>query len=638
MSHTTDFIDPKTAKTIAGLFCERVRRTPHACAYQRFNEEEHRFAGITWEEVFRLAAHWQAALERENLLPGDRVAVALKNCPEWALFDLAALGLGLVTVPLSAGDRPENFVYILEETGSKVLLIDEKEQWLPIEEIGGCISGIQRIVMLHPNAFPGSHSNIYKAEDVSAEFSEKYRGGPNRTNDDIRSWTNSSRDPRLSSLAEWLPEKAGRFLINCRESVELATIVFTSGTTGKPKGVMLSHSNILENAFACLQREPIYPNDLFLSFLPLSHTFERTAGYYLPMMAGACVAYAQSVDKLSEDLLEVQPTILISVPRIYERIHHKIVASLEEKPALVRYLFHRTVNTGWKRFLHLQGREKWKPLLLLWPLLKRIVARRVTAVFGGRLRLSISGGAPLSLLFARVFIGLGLNILQGYGLTETSPVISFNTTDDNIPATVGKPLPGVESAIAADGELLVRGPNIMLGYWRNQDATNAAIDSNGYFHTGDIAQLKESGHLTIVGRIKEILVLSTGEKVPPQDIELAIAANPLFEQVMVVGEGRPYLAALVVLNRLLWQKLAAGHGLDTDQVEFVTGKHVEAILLSEIARLTTRFPAYAQIRRVYASLYAWKTQEGLITTTIKLRRMEILGKFRKEVELLYKGH
>jgi long-chain acyl-CoA synthetase len=262
----------------------------------------------------------------------------------------------------------------------------------------------------------------------------------------------------------------------------------------------------------------------------------------------------------------------------------------------------------------------------------------VTAGLGGRLRLSISGGAPLSFPIARFFIGLGLNILQGYGLTETSPVISFNATDDNIPDTVGKTLPGVESTIAADGELLVRGPSIMLGYWHNKDATNTAIDSNGYFHTGDIVQLKENGHLTITGRIKEILVLSTGEKVPPQDIELAIAANPLFEQTMAVGEGRPYLAALVVLNRLLWKKLAAGHGIHADQLESLVGRRVEAILLSEIARQTTRFPAYVQIRRVYASFSSWTAQDGLITTTMKLRRMEILEKFKQEVDILYKGH
>jgi long-chain acyl-CoA synthetase len=356
------------------------------------------------------------------------------------------------------------------------------------------------------------------------------------------------------------------------------------------------------------------------------------------MMSGACVAHTRSVEKLSEDLLEVRPTILISVPRIYERVHKKIGAELEEKPAPIRRLFYLTVNTGWKRFLYLQGRGGWTPQFLLWPFLGRTVANRVRAGFGGRLRMSISGGAPLALHIARVFIGLGLNLLQGYGLTETSPVISFNTTDDNIPGTVGRPLPGVEAAIAANGELLVRGPSIMLGYWQNAEATGVAIDSDGFLHTGDLARMDESDHIVIAGRLKDIIVLSTGEKVPPEDVEMAIAVNPLFEQVMVAGEGRPYLAALVVLNRPRWEKLAASHSVAWDQTEQLAGSGVEHILLSEIARQTTRFPEYAQIRRVHPTLTPWRMQDGLVTTTLKLRRKELQSRFEREVESLFRGH
>jgi long-chain acyl-CoA synthetase len=638
MPRTTDIIDPKTAKTIAGLFRERVRRTPHACAYRRFNAQEHRFEEITWEEVFRLAACWQAALGREGLLPGDRVAVMLKNCLEWVLLDLAALGLGLVTVPLFANDRPENSAYILKETGSRFVLIEEEQQWLSVEEVAGRLPGIERIVTLNRICPSNPDSDACKGEEASRTQTKASRVGSDETGANGRSETNSRRDPRLSELAAWLPEKGGGYIVNCRESAELATVVYTSGATGMPKGVMLSHANILENAFACLRRESIYPDDLFLSFLPLSHTFERTVGYYIPMMAGACVAYVRSIDKLSEDLLEVRPTILISVPRIYERIHRKIVVGLESKPAPVRRLFYLTVHTGWKRFLRLQGRGAWTPLLMLWPLLNKTVASRMTAGLGGRLRLSISGGAPLALPIARVFIGLGLNLLQGYGLTETSPVISVNTTDDNVPTTAGRLLPGVESAIAAGGELLVRGPNVMLGYWHNRESTEAAIDPDGYLHTGDVARMDESDHLTIAGRLKEIIVLSTGEKVPPGNLELAIAVNPLFEQVMVVGEGRPYLAALVVLNHLQWEKLAAGHGIASDGLDLLAGDRVENILLSEIAERISRFPGYAQIRRVHATLIPWGLQDGLITATLKLRRKELLARFESEIESLFKGH
>jgi long-chain acyl-CoA synthetase len=519
------------------------------------------------------------------------------------LFDLAALGLGLVTVPLFVNDRPENFTHILEQTGARLLLIEGVEQWQRIEQADGRLAGIERIVTLQRVCYP-----------------------------------NAQCDPRLTELAAWLPAAKGGYVVHPGDPAKLATIVYTSGTTGLPKGVMLSHANILANAWAGLQQVAVHTDDLFLSFLPLSHTLERTVGYFIPMMAGACVAHVRSIDKLAEDLVMVRPSVINSVPRIYERIHTRIVAGLDEKPAPVRFLFYLAVNAGWKRFLHLQGRAAWSPLLLLWPLLKKIVADRMTARLGGRLRLAISGGAPLSPSIARVFIGLGVNILQGYGLTETSPVISVNTLEDNLPATVGRPLPGVEVKVADNGELLVRGPTVMLGYWRDPEATAAAIDGDGWFRSGDLARIDEDGHITITGRLKEIIVLSTGEKVPPEDLEVAIAVNHLFEQVLVVGEGRPFLAALVVLDDRQWGDLARSLGIPSDRADLLNSDRVEQYLLAEIARRTARFPGYAQVRRVHATLTPWGVQEGLITATLKLRRKQLLEKFAREVEALYEGH
>lgn len=601
MTQATDIIDPKTAGTIPGLFLERVRRTPRAAAYKRFIEEEHCCAEVSWAEVRELAARWQDALSREGLRPGDRVAVMMKNSLEWVLFDLAALGLGLVTVPLFANDRAENFAFILEETGARLILIEGVEQWQRIMQVNHRLGAIERIV----------------AVDRVCE---------------------TVCDLRLAELKTWLPETGGEYAVHDGAPEDLVTIVYTSGTTGSPKGVMLSHANILANAFAGLQQVPVYPDDLFLSFLPLSHTLERTVGYYVPMMAGACVAHVRSIDKLSEDLLAVRPTILISVPRIYERVHARIMVGLDEKPAVMRRIFYLAVNAGWKRYLRREERDGRTPLSLLWPLLKRGVADRVLARLGGRVRLAICGGAPLAHPIARVFIGLGLNLLQGYGLTETSPVVSVNTTGDNLPATVGRPLPGVEVKVADNEELLVKGPNLMLGYWRNDAATEAAIDRDGWFHTGDLARIDPSGHICITGRLKEIIVLSTGEKVPPEDLELAIAVNPLFEQVMVVGEGRPYLAALVVLNERGWEKLASRIGIPPDRSELIADDRVEQALLAEIGRRIARFPGYAHIRRVHATLSPWTVQEGLITATLKLRRKELLEQFAEEVEALYAGH
>jgi long-chain acyl-CoA synthetase len=649
MNRPSDIIDPKTAGTLPGLFRERVQRTPGACAYQRFDPEGRCCEKVFWRELPAQAARWQAALRREGLHPGDRVAVMLKNGLEWVLFDLAAIGLGLVTVPLFVNDRPENFSYILEQTGARLLLIEGIEQWQRIEEVSDRLTAIERIVTLQPVCFPNSYSGVYQGgeEETTQTLagtdlkSVPGRGDSDEANAGRRSKTDSEDaecDPRLAGLKSWLPEGDGEYEVRECGPEELATIVYTSGTTGMPKGVMLSHGNILENAFAGLQRVAIYPDDLFLSFLPLSHSFERTAGYYLPMMAGACVAHVRSIDKLGEDLLLIRPTVLISVPRIFERVHTRIMAGLEEKPLLMRRLFYLTVNAGWKSFLHRQGRGGWTPLLLLRPLLQRLVADRILAGLGGRLRLAISGGAPLSPPIARVFIGLGLNLLQGYGLTETSPVISVNTVDDNLPATVGRPYPGVEARVADNGELLVRGPNVMLGYWRNQTATEAVIDREGWLHTGDQARLDADGHISITGRLKGILVLSTGEKVPPADIEMAIAVNPLFEQVLVAGEGRPFLVALVVLNERQWTKLAGRLGIPAERTDLLNNHEVEQALLGEIARRISRFPGYARIRRVHAMLSPWGVQEGLITATLKLRRRELLERFAREVEALYAGH
>ncbi|KAF0219323.1 MAG: long-chain acyl-CoA [Geobacteraceae bacterium] len=601
MKRETDIIDPKTAGTLAGLLRERVRRSPQAPAYLRFAEEENRWEEISWEEVAKRAALWQGAFRKENLRSGDRVAVMLRNSLEWVLFDLAATGLGLVTVPLFVNDRPENFASILEETGARLLLIEGVEQWERIERVSKRLVGIRRIVTLQP-------------------VCEK------------------DCDPRLCEVGKWLPKHGDEFAVRNCEPEELATVVYTSGTTGNPKGVMLSHANILENAHAGLKLVTVYPDDLFLSFLPLSHTLERTVGFYVPMMTGACVAHVRSIEKLAEDLVAVRPTVLVAVPRIFERVHRKIMEELDEKPPLARKLFFLTVAVGWMRFKHLQGRAGWAPLLPLWPLLRRAVASRVTARLGGRLRFAISGGAPLSPSVARVFIGLGVNILQGYGLTETSPVISVNTIEDNMPATVGLPFPGVEVKTAADEELLVRGPNVMLGYWRNEEATKAVIDDDGWLHTGDMARIDAKGHIRITGRIKEIIVLSTGEKVPPEDIEVAIVQNHLIEQALVVGEGRPYLGAIVVLNERQWVKLAARLGIDPDDSNMLDNEKVQRAVLERIAVRLKRFPGYAQVRRVFVTLSPWSVQEGLITATLKLRRKALLARFAGKVESLYTGH
>lgn len=595
MNRQTDIITPEVAGTLPALFRERVRRSPDACAYRHFTRDERCCETVTWEEVAARAARWQEAMRQEGLQAGDRVAIMLRNGLEWVLFDLAALGLGLVMVPLFANDRPENVAFIMEETGARLLLMDGASHRDRIRELLPRLAGVERIVSMAPMG--------------------------------------TLADPRLVELDRWLPEAAAGYDAGAWPPEALATIVYTSGTTGPPKGVMLSHANIIDNAFASISRVPVFPDDRFLSFLPLSHTLERTVGYYIPLMAGACVTHVRSLETLADDFKMVRPTIIIAVPRVFERVYGRLSGRLAAEPRWRRRLFNLTVEMGWQRF---QG--SWSPRLILWPLLKRLVADQVMAALGGRVRVTISGGAPLNPEVARVFISLGLPILQGYGLTETSPTVSVNTEDDNRPDTVGRPIPGVEVKTAGNGELLIRGPGLMAGYWRNPAATAAAIDREGWFHSGDQATIDETGRIRITGRLKEIIVLANGEKVPPADLELAIAVDPLFEQVLVLGEGRPFLAALVVLNRGQWERLADRLGLDRQQPAVPPDDRVEQLLLERIAARLARFPGYAKIRRVWATSTPWEVDEGLLTATMKLRRQQLLKRFAPEIERLYEGH
>jgi long-chain acyl-CoA synthetase len=445
----------------------------------------------------------------------------------------------------------------------------------------------------------------------------------------------AAADPRVVVAEDWLPDKAPGLEQRGGDPDALATIVYTSGTTGRPKGVMLSHRNILSNTHSVLTAIDCYEQDVFLSFLPLSHTLERTGGYYLPMMAGACVAFSRSVAQLAEDMQSIRPTVIIAVPRVFERIYHRILDQLRNRPVPVRWLFRLAVASGWRAFLREQGRGGWHPLLLLWPFLRRKVAAPVLAKLGGRLRAAASGGAALPRGVAHTFISLGLPLLQGYGLTETSPVISFNPLKDNIPESVGIPLRGVQLRIGAEDELLVKGENVMLGYWNNHAATAKVLTPDGWLHTGDQARL-DGRHIYITGRLKDILVLSNGEKVPPADMEMALAMDPLFEQVVVLGEGHSYLTALVVLSADLWPALAREQGLDPDRSESLDDPQLHKMILQRMRSALHDFPGYAKIRRVTLTLEPWSVDNGLLTPTLKVKRSMVVTRYREAIDGMYR--
>ena len=595
-----DVITPEQAGTLHGLFVERARRTPDKVAYRYFQQNVWR--NITWREMLVEVARWQAAFLRENLAAGDRVAIMLRNCPQWVMFEQAAMSLGLVVVPMYTVDRPDNIAYIVNDAQVKVLLFETDTQWQALRTVIEQLKCVQRFVSL-----------------------DKVAG---------------NTDPRLQCTDEW--RRAQAVLQAERERKykcdELATIMYTSGTTGKPKGVMLSHHNIVYNAYAGLQTFPVNTDDTMLSFLPLSHAFERTAGCYMSMMAGATVAYARSIPLLADDLKIIRPTILVAVPRIYERIYNAIHTILEEVPPLRHRLFTFAVDVGWDRFEYQQGRGAWSPKLLLWPLLKVLVADKVMDRLGGRLRLSISGGAALPPKVSRLFIALGLPLVQGYGMTETSPVVSVNRVEHNLPSTVGQPLEGIAVRIGAQNALLVKGPCNMLGYWNNPDATAAMIDADGWLNTGDTASINASGHITITGRLKEIIVMSNGEKVPPADMEEAILRDNLFDQVMVHGEGHPALVVLAVVNPEKWRALSQQVGVRADMPESLHDTRVEQQVLQRIAEQIKVFPGYARVRRVLLLTEPWSIENGMLTPTLKLKRASVAVRFAKEIEQLYQGH
>ncbi len=596
-----DIVSAEIAGTLDGLLYQRVRRTPEARAYCHFDTASKQWRDTSWRDVGNAVARWRAAFAAEGLQPGERVAVHLRNSREWVYFDQAALACGLVVVPLYTDDRPDNIAYILKDSAVRVLLVQDATNWRRLAPALAQHGELQRVLILN------------RPEVVASEV---------------------AADERIQFVADWLPFQANALAPRKGDPHALASIVYTSGTTGRPKGVMLSHHNMLAIAHSSLTMIDCFQEDLFLSFLPLSHTLERTAGYYLPMMAGATVAYSRSISQLAEDLQQVRPTVLIAVPRIFERVFGRIQGQMARKTALARALFRYTTEVGWHRFEREQRRAGWRPKLLAWPLLRRLVAGKVTEKLGGRLRLAVSGGAALALPVARTFIGLGVPILQGYGLTETSPVISVNVPDDNSPDSVGVPLNGVEVRIGENDELLVKTPGMMQGYWNNHAATAEVIDSGGWLHTGDQARI-ENGHIYITGRIKDILVLSNGEKIPPMDMELAICLDPLIDQALIIGEGRPYLAAIVVLNPDGWLGLAHHYGLDPYDDASLSNNKLRSHLQKAIKEQLRDFPGYAKVRRVILVRDPWTVDNGLLTPTLKVKRAQVLEHFERDIEALY---
>lgn len=592
-----DTINCAEAQTLDEMFRERVRRSPEKIAYTQYDQAEQSWVNYSWSEMATQVERWQVAFREGGLKKGDRVAVCYPNSVDWIVFDQAALRLGLVVVPLYTADRADNIAYVIANAGARLALFANAALWTEVQASDEDVSCVETALV----------------------------------------FTGNSDDADVVLVEQWLPEHGQHFERGVTDPDDLASIVYTSGTTGRPKGVMLSHRNMLSNAYNGMRSMALTTEDSLLSFLPLSHTFERTVGYYAAMMSGSQVTFNRSIPELANDLLDIKPTVIISVPRIFERIHNKMSAALAEMSPIKRFLFGMAMKVGWHKFCVQQGSKSWHPRLLLAGVFNMTVAKQARARFGGRLNYAIVGGAPLSFEVAKTFTSLGIPLLQGYGLTEFSPVISVNTLRQNRPDSIGLLLRGGTAKLMEKNELWVKGDSVMLGYWRNDEATDQVIvedDSGRWLRTGDCASVDEQGYLRIVGRLKEILVLANGEKIPPADIEAAIARNPLFSNVMVVGEGLSYLSALVVLNKRMLSKVCKQHNWPENDVP---SEALNAYLLSLIPEQMSDFPGYARIRRVHVCDSDWTVEDGLLTPTLKLKRAKIMARYADGIDAMYAG-
>lgn len=588
--------------TLPQLLVNSVERYGEREALRQFDKETKSWHSLSYAQLMARVMEWRRAYAAMNLERGTRIGILMPNSIDHACADQAALANGLVPVPLHAIDTPGASAFILSDSRAQVLVTNKLTRWKQIQAAGGDLQDLTAVII---------------------------------TEDEVDDETGMVR-----GLSEWLA--AGTHVVELPEGPkedDLAGIVYTSGTTGRPKGVMLTHGNIVSNVKATL--ECVFPQvgDIFLSFLPLSHTFERTAGYYLALATGCTIAYNRSVLLLADDLKTIRPTVIISVPRVYERIFARVQDKLKKSRPAARYLFDWAVEIGWRDFCrrnHLPVEHTGRAWLdgLMRPLVRK-VSSTLLDQFGGRLRIAISGGAALSSKVARTFCGLGLPIIQGYGMTEASPIIAGNNRTLNQPNTVGKPFNNVEVRLGEGDEIQIKGPSITRGYWNRPDATADAFTEDGWFRTGDVGGFNELGLLSIKGRIKEIIVTSTGEKVPPADLEAAIETDPLFSQCYVIGENRPYLSLITVVNPDEWASFAKSCGVDPASLD---NPSVKTSALKRAKTAAGEFPHYALPRAVVLTQEPWTIENGLITPTLKLKRGPLSKKFANVIAQLYATH
>lgn len=572
----------------------QLRRYPRTVAIA--TKEGGRWRGYSTQELIDIADRVALGLIKLGVAPGDRVAIASGNRSEWCIVDQAVLRIGAIGVPIYPTSSPEDYAYVLAHSGTKV-------------------------------AFCANADILAKAAGAQGQC-------PHLAH--IFSFDRLDGVPHWTEVVELADESLRPELEHRKAQVrpeDLATIIYTSGTTGRPKGVMLSHRNLMSNVLASHTRLPVDEHATSISFLPLSHVYERML-MYLYLYAGVSIHFQETMDDLGDRIREVRPDVFTAVPRLLEKIYDRIVAKGDELTGLKRKLFFWALELGERYDVH--GRGLWYNLQLA--IANKLIFSKWRAALGGRTRAVASGSAALQPRLARIFTAAGIPIMEGYGLTETSPVVSVNCLhNDGLRfGTVGRLLPGVEVRIAADGEILVHGPNVMVGYYKDEEMTREVIDAEGWLHTGDIGEITADGFLRITDRKKEIFKTSGGKYIAPQVTENRLKASRFIEQAMVIGENRKFPAALIVPEFNFLKDWCARKDIPfTSREEVVNDPRVKERIMREVEAANAGLGQWERIKRIALLPREFSIDAGELTPTLKLRRKPILARYAREVEALY---
>ncbi len=576
-------------------------RKPDALLYKK----DGAWQKISSESWLSRARHIALGLHARGVRRSDRVALLSENRHEWFLVDAALQIVGAANVPIYSTLTSGQAAYILKDSESKAVVVSDASQQKKIAEVRSQLPGLEHVITLDP-------ATAIEATPLEAI------------------------EARGRKDAEANPIAAEKLASEVRPD-DLASIVYTSGTTGEPKGVMLTHRNLVSNAKASLQVLPLEPTDRALSALPYSHVFERLVAHYLYPSAGVSIALAGGIDTVIEDLGQIHPTVMTMVPRFYEKMYTRVKESAAAGSALKRRIFDWAIATGRE---HGEYRLKHESppfgLDLRYKLATALVFKKLHQRLGGELRFFVSGSAPLSKEIADFFWAAGITILEGYGLTETSPVISVNQPGRIKFGTVGPPIPGVEVEIAADGEILARGENVMKGYWKKEAATRDAIDSRGFFHTGDIGVVDADGFLTITDRKKDIIVTAGGKNIAPQAIEGKLKTNAYITEVVVVGNRRSFASALIVPNFERVQAFCREQSIPAESREqMAKNPKVQALIMEQVERVNSEFAQYERVKKVALISEEFTIERGELTPTLKAKRSVIESRYKHLIDELY---